>query len=834
MSATIEPRNATDPMLVVAAAFDAAAVGAATARTSEVFLSGVLPRFASLVGAGSCAIFLAGDGGMQCVAAVGLPSGYVSGARMASCPVAWSESPSVIADARTLAVVAPQGMLVRAHGFQSCWSVPLAVLDGAAAAVFVAFGRDREPPSPGAVELACAYGSVIALGLDRLRQHSGLAARSEAVVRALTAALDARDDYTGRHSTETSNLALAVGRRLGMGRADLELLSQVAVLHDVGKLGIPTEVLLKPGPLDAHEQALMREHPAIGERILSGIPGLADVARAIRHEHERWDGGGYPDGLAGDQIPLASRIVFCCDAYNAMTSDRAYRPAMAAQDARRELREGAGTQFDPRVAQALLESLGDATPPPACSPSESLDRALSDQLSELAAEIGAHDLFVFRKVAERLYSHLGGIGRGAGWAGNIELDSGQERYLREAIDNGAPICIELAQTGRIIGPYYGRSAVIAPCSQDAVVVFGSPTDSLARACTNRASRLAERSRSLVVGVSPAKRLADELEVLAAVREITTVNAEDMPETLAAIAARARNALSAEFAAVATIPSAELEAPFGFDAGDWQPSDPDAPARALARFTARARELPMLCQDLSELEDAPEGFRHEDGVSSMHVLAIGSPPVAVLLVVHAHPGLRGFTALCQRVASAMSDAAEVVVRRGIAQQRLRLENARLAEQLSTDPLTAVASRSAWDQALRDQELNHEREPLPTSVVIVDVDGLKAVNDQHGHAAGDELLRRCARLLAESARETEVVARIGGDEFAVLLRDTNLEQAHAFSRRLTAKLAKSAGPGPLLHFSIGCACAAPHDTIAATVAAADREMYKMKSCSRDARS
>ncbi len=342
---------------------------------------------------------------------------------MASCPAAWSKSPSVIADARTLAVVAPQGMLVRAHGFQSCWSVPLAILDGGAGGVFAAFGRDHESPTTRVVELACAYGSVIALGLERLRQQSGLAARSEAVL-ALTAALDARDDCTGRHSTDTSNLALAVGRRLGMGPSELELLSQVAVLHDVGKLGIPTEVLLKPRPLDAHEQALMREHPAIGERILSGIPGLADVARAIRHEHERWDGGGYPDGLAGDQIPLASRIVSGCDAYSAMTSDRAYRPAMAPQDARRELREGAGTQFDPRVAQALLEILGDATPPPACSPSESRDRALSRQLAQLAAEIGAHDLFVFRKVAERLYSHLGGIGRGAGWAGNIELDAG--------------------------------------------------------------------------------------------------------------------------------------------------------------------------------------------------------------------------------------------------------------------------------------------------------------------------------------------------------------------------------------------------------------------------
>ena len=202
----------------------------------------------------------------------------------------------------------------------------------------------------------------------------------------------------------------------------------------------------------------------IGERILSGVPGFGEVARSIRYENERWDGGGYPDGLARDQIPLATRIVFACDAYQAMTSDRPYRPAMGQVKARGELRDGAGTQFDPRVAPALLEILGDAAPPPACSPSESCNRARSVELAELAAEIGAHDLFVFRKVADQLYSHLGGRRPGArGGLGISKLDSGQESRLREVIASGVPICVELPQTGRIIGPYYGRSAAIVPC-----------------------------------------------------------------------------------------------------------------------------------------------------------------------------------------------------------------------------------------------------------------------------------------------------------------------------------------------------------------------------------
>jgi diguanylate cyclase (GGDEF)-like protein len=712
-----------------------------------------------------------------------------------------------------------------AQGFRSSWSVALTLPDGRAVGTFVAVERDAGPPRPEVLELASAYGSVIALGLDRLQQETTLAARYQAVVIALTSALDARDEYTGRHSTETSDLAVRVGERLGMSAEGRDLLAQIAVLHDVGKLGIPTNVLLKQGPLSRSERALMREHPVIGERILSGIAGLTEVARAVRCEHERWDGHGYPDGLAGDQIPLAARIVFACDTWHAMTSDRPYRPAMPQAEAREELRRGAGTQFDPRVAQALLEILGDHAPPPACSPSESRDRALSGELTEIALEIGARDLFVFRKVAAGLYSHLGGVGRGAGWAGNIELDSREEHHVGAALRRGEPVRVEFERTGRIVGPYWGRSAVVVPCDEETVVVFGSPTDSVAGAGLDRSIELAERVRDLVIDVSPAKRLADELEVLTAVREITTVNAEDMGETLVAIAARARASLSAEFAAVATIPSGDVDAALGVDAGAWQPRDLGAAGLALSHFAA-AGELPMLCQDLSQLGNAPEGFRDEDGVSSLHVLPIGSPAVAVLLVVHAEPGLRGFTALCQRVAAAMSDAAEAVVRRGIAQERLQAENVRLGVQLRTDALTGVASRSAWDEALRSEEKQSPTSRSPLSIVIVDIDGLKTVNDESGHGAGDELLCRCAALLAGSVRSTDLVARIGGDEFGVLLRYTDEDHARAWCELLEARM-EAGSPDRVLRWSLGCASVPPRASVGAAVAAADGAMYEMKS-------
>jgi diguanylate cyclase (GGDEF)-like protein len=781
--------NRSEATLAAAAAFNAVAAAAAVASSPEAFLDEALARLASLLDVDRCAILLAGeDHGDRAAAST-------------------------------------------EDGLRALWSVPLQLPDGRPLGTLIAYGDSEASPDPESLELATAYGAVIALGLDRLDHRSGMA-RYEAVVTALTAALDARDDYTGRHSSQTSSLARQVGERLRVAPRDLDLISHVAVLHDVGKLGIPTRVLQKQGPLDADELVLMREHPVIGERILKEIPGLDEVASAIRHEHERWDGNGYPDGFAGEQIPLASRIVFACDAWHAMTSDRPYRPAMNRREAIVELRDAAGTQFDPRVAQALLEILGDTSPPDACSPSESRDRRLTEELSALAGELGAEDLFVFRHVGSGLYSHLGGVGRGAGWAGNIELHSDEEHHLRQAVAHGAPSCVELGRTGRIIGPYYARTAVLVPSDEGSLVVFGSSTDSVAGACTDEAAELARRALALVVDVSPAKRLADELEVLAAVREVTAVHAETASETLVTIAARARGALSAEFAAVATIPSADVDGAIGVSANGWEPRDADATARALARYAAHAEQLPMLCQDVGSVIDAPEGFTHADGVSSMHALPIGSPAIAVMLVVHAEPGLRGFTALCQRVASGMSDAAELVIRRAIAQERLREENTRLAAKLRTDALTGVASRSAWEEALRALGRDGGRGPAPISVAMIDVDGLKRVNDEAGHVAGDELLRRCAQMLAGSVRSGDLVARIGGDEFGVLLRGADQHQVDAWCGRLHALV--HATTGVRLSYSLGHASVPPCGDVAAAVLQADRRMYESKLARRATRS
>jgi HD-GYP domain-containing protein (c-di-GMP phosphodiesterase class II) len=149
---------------------------------------------------------------------------------------------------------------------------------------------------------------------------------------------------------------------LGLHAEQADRIAHAALLHDVGKLAVPNEILHKPGPLTPEEWERMAEHPVAGERILLRIPDLTEIAPIVRHEHEHWDGSGYPDRLEGRLIPIGSRIILACDAYHAMITDRPYRAAMSPREAADELRRGAGTQFDPDVVEALLDLLGHAPP----------------------------------------------------------------------------------------------------------------------------------------------------------------------------------------------------------------------------------------------------------------------------------------------------------------------------------------------------------------------------------------------------------------------------------------------------------------------------------------
>lgn len=176
-----------------------------------------------------------------------------------------------------------------------------------------------------------------------------------ATITALAASIYAKDRQTESHSRGTAALAVAVGHRMGLTGEELRLLEYAALLHDIGKIGLPGYVLNKPGPLTPDEITLMREHPLIAERILSSVPFLKPVSPVIRAQNEQWDGSGYPDGLSGTAIPIAARILHACAAFHAMAAERAYRPALSRDEILHELRAQAGKQFDPVVVETLTQ-----------------------------------------------------------------------------------------------------------------------------------------------------------------------------------------------------------------------------------------------------------------------------------------------------------------------------------------------------------------------------------------------------------------------------------------------------------------------------------------------
>jgi ribonuclease P protein subunit RPR2 len=174
-----------------------------------------------------------------------------------------------------------------------------------------------------------------------------------ATVRALANAVEARDAYTGKHAERVAAYGLAIARAGGFSLADDPQIEFGFLLHDVGKVAIPDAILFKPEPLDRTERAVMERHPDVGWEILRDIDFLGDAKLVVRHHHERWDGEGYPDRLAGEDIPLAARIFSVADTFDALTTDRPYRPGMAIAQAREIVLAESGTQFDPAAVAAF-------------------------------------------------------------------------------------------------------------------------------------------------------------------------------------------------------------------------------------------------------------------------------------------------------------------------------------------------------------------------------------------------------------------------------------------------------------------------------------------------
>ncbi len=196
-----------------------------------------------------------------------------------------------------------------------------------------------------------------ALSVENIALYESVLDNLHATLRSLVTAIEAKDPYTRKHSTRVTELAVATARAMGLSEEEVDSLQFSGYLHDIGKIGVSDRILTKPGRLSPEEYEIMRSHPAVGEGIVSHLGLLPHEKAVIRHHHERWDGGGYPDGLAGEDIPLLARVIAVADAYDAMTSTRPYRKALTVDEALAEIDKNAGIQFDRRVVEAFRKML---------------------------------------------------------------------------------------------------------------------------------------------------------------------------------------------------------------------------------------------------------------------------------------------------------------------------------------------------------------------------------------------------------------------------------------------------------------------------------------------
>lgn len=271
---------------------------------------------------------------------------------------------------RLSAAVATHGTAYRMGGDEFCVLIRAATADDPLVSASVAALSEQGP----GFQIGAAHGEVsipaegndsaaiLQLADQRLYARKDQTREGSAVLQlrdVLLQAFHERYPDLQEHQRGVGALVLAVGRRLGLEAEELDVLARAAELHDVGKIAIPDAILSKPSPLDDEEWRFMRRHTILGERILTAASALRPVAALVRSSHERFDGGGYPDGLKGKEIPLGARIIFVCDAYDAMTSDRAYSRAVAPSEAIRELRACSGTQFDAEVVETFIATLAE-------------------------------------------------------------------------------------------------------------------------------------------------------------------------------------------------------------------------------------------------------------------------------------------------------------------------------------------------------------------------------------------------------------------------------------------------------------------------------------------
>jgi diguanylate cyclase (GGDEF)-like protein/putative nucleotidyltransferase with HDIG domain len=529
-----------------------------------------------------------------------------------------------------------------------------------------------------------------------------------ASVRALAAAVDARDPYTRSHSARVAALARNIAEEMQLGADQIRRVQLGALLHDIGKIGVPDAILNKPAELTEDEWVIMRTHSMLGASIVSAVEPLRDLVPIIRSHHERYDGGGYPDQLGGDLVPIESYIVSAADAFEVIVSRRAYKQAQTVEFACTELLEFRGTQFHPAVVDAFL-------------------RLLERDRAQGAAQL--------RRIAGILHEDIEDV-PGPGLL--------LEQFAASAHTHGRQLAILQRLASEI-------SAVL-------------DIDELAGRLLRIVCDAMGYENGFLLSLDEG---GEHLVIRAAVGPSGSYVGQRLPR------GQGISWWVVEHGALQNVADGA--------------QDP--------RFYGPPEIRSVLCVPL-QLGDERIGVL---GVESARVAAFSREDEDLL------------TAVSHQVAAAVRVA--------------KLHQAAKTA-AATDPLTGLPNRRSFFARLEDELVRRDGAPL--SVAILDANGLKALNDDLGHAAGDEALVRVGEILQEGVRDGDLVARIGGDEFAVLFSGAPLLIAERVMRRLAEKIARGTltSGQRLPTIAWGVADAIGEATVDALMDAADRAMYRQK--------